>query len=110
MNEQEWLAERFEANRPQLRAVAYRMLGSLSEADDASRARRARAAPRSQRRGTAPPLQAAFKRRRLCVVRKDNAPRARGGSGSSSVRDRRGFCAVYLHAQSDLLFLGRANG
>ncbi len=35
MNEQDWLAERFEANRPQLRAVAYRMLGSLSEADDA---------------------------------------------------------------------------
>ncbi len=31
----EWLAERFEANRPHLRAVAYRMLGSLSEADDA---------------------------------------------------------------------------
>jgi RNA polymerase sigma factor (sigma-70 family) len=31
----EWLAERFEASRPQLRAVAYRMLGSMSEADDA---------------------------------------------------------------------------
>src|SRR5712692_11401116 len=31
----EWLAERFEAHRTQLRAVAYRMLGSLSEADDA---------------------------------------------------------------------------
>src|SRR6202011_5502422 len=35
MNEHEWLAERFEANRTHLRAVAYRMLGSLSEADDA---------------------------------------------------------------------------
>lgn len=35
MNEQEWLAERFEEHRPRLRAVAYRMLGSLSEADDA---------------------------------------------------------------------------
>jgi RNA polymerase sigma factor (sigma-70 family) len=35
VNEQDWLAERFEANKPQLRAVAYRMLGSLSEADDA---------------------------------------------------------------------------
>jgi RNA polymerase sigma factor (sigma-70 family) len=35
VNEQDWLAERFEASRPQLRAVAYRMLGSLSEADDA---------------------------------------------------------------------------
>src|SRR5690348_12461705 len=35
MNEQEWLAERFEAERPHLRAVAYRMLGSLNEADDA---------------------------------------------------------------------------
>ena len=29
------LAERFQENRPRLRAVAYRMLGSLSEADDA---------------------------------------------------------------------------
>ena len=35
MDEHEWLAERFEANRTHLRAVAYRMLGSLSEADDA---------------------------------------------------------------------------
>ena len=35
MAEHDWLAERFEANRTHLRAVAYRMLGSLSEADDA---------------------------------------------------------------------------
>ena len=35
MNEQDWRAERFEAQRTRLRAVAYRMLGSLSEADDA---------------------------------------------------------------------------
>jgi RNA polymerase sigma-70 factor (ECF subfamily) len=35
MDEQNWLAERFEANRGHLQAVAYRMLGSLSEADDA---------------------------------------------------------------------------
>jgi RNA polymerase sigma factor (sigma-70 family) len=35
MNQNEWLAERFEAHRSHLRAVAYRMLGSLSEADDA---------------------------------------------------------------------------
>src|ERR671910_3620146 len=35
MDEHEWLAERFEANRTHLRAVAYRMLGSVSEADDA---------------------------------------------------------------------------
>src|SRR3954451_6521323 len=31
----EELAAHFEASRPQLRAVAYRMLGSMSEADDA---------------------------------------------------------------------------
>jgi RNA polymerase sigma factor (sigma-70 family) len=35
MNEHDWLTEQFEANRSHLRAVAYRMLGSLSEADDA---------------------------------------------------------------------------
>ncbi len=35
MDEHDWLAEQFEAERPHLRAVAYRMLGSLSEADDA---------------------------------------------------------------------------
>jgi RNA polymerase sigma-70 factor (ECF subfamily) len=35
MNENELLAERFEAHRTNLKAVAYRMLGSLSEADDA---------------------------------------------------------------------------
>jgi len=34
-NEREWLAERFEDNRAHLRAIAYRMLGSVSEADDA---------------------------------------------------------------------------
>jgi RNA polymerase sigma-70 factor (ECF subfamily) len=35
MDPRKWLAEKFEAERPRLRAVAYRMLGSLSEADDA---------------------------------------------------------------------------
>jgi RNA polymerase sigma factor (sigma-70 family) len=35
MTDHEWLAERFEERRPQLRAVAYRILGTLSEADDA---------------------------------------------------------------------------
>ena len=35
MDENAWLAERFEANRPHLRGVAYRMLGSVTEADDA---------------------------------------------------------------------------
>jgi RNA polymerase sigma-70 factor (ECF subfamily) len=35
MDKHEWLVERFEENRTRLRAVAYRMLGSLSEADDA---------------------------------------------------------------------------
>src|SRR5688572_18916460 len=35
MDEQGWLTERFEENRPRLRGVAYRMLGSVSEAEDA---------------------------------------------------------------------------
>jgi RNA polymerase sigma-70 factor (ECF subfamily) len=35
VNERDWLTERFEEHRTRLRAVAYRMLGSVSEADDA---------------------------------------------------------------------------
>ncbi|HEX8968671.1 MAG TPA: sigma-70 family RNA polymerase sigma factor [Chloroflexota bacterium] len=35
MDEKEWFADRFEEHRAHLRAVAYRMLGSLTEADDA---------------------------------------------------------------------------
>jgi RNA polymerase sigma factor (sigma-70 family) len=35
MSEHDWLARQFEDNRTHLRAVAYRMLGSVSEADDA---------------------------------------------------------------------------
>src|SRR5215831_5790744 len=35
MGQHDWLAEQFEANRSHLQTVAYRMLGSRSEADDA---------------------------------------------------------------------------
>jgi RNA polymerase sigma factor (sigma-70 family) len=35
MDERDWLAARFQAHRPRLHAVAYRVLGSVSEADDA---------------------------------------------------------------------------
>src|SRR5215217_1261091 len=35
MDEREWLAQRFQEHRPRLRALAYRMLGSTSEAEDA---------------------------------------------------------------------------
>jgi len=35
MDDRDWLVQRFEENRPHLRAVAYRMLGSLGDVDDA---------------------------------------------------------------------------
>jgi RNA polymerase sigma-70 factor, ECF subfamily len=35
MNDRDWLAERFEQERPQLRRIAYRVLGTMDEADDA---------------------------------------------------------------------------
>ena len=35
MSDTDWLASRFEEQRPRLRRLAYRMLGSLTEADDA---------------------------------------------------------------------------
>src|ERR1700716_4329056 len=35
MHERDWLGECFEEHRPHMKAVAYRMLGSLTEADDA---------------------------------------------------------------------------
>lgn len=35
MDDRDWLVEQFEEHRPRLRAVAYRMLGSVTEADDA---------------------------------------------------------------------------
>ena len=38
MDDGDWLAERFQAHRGHLRAVAHRMLGWLSEADDAVQA------------------------------------------------------------------------
>ena len=49
MDERERLAERFEEHRTHLRAVAYRMLGSVSEADDAVQEAWLRLQPRRHR-------------------------------------------------------------
>jgi RNA polymerase sigma-70 factor (ECF subfamily) len=35
VDERDWLAERFEEHRPRLRTIAYRMLGSVADSDDA---------------------------------------------------------------------------
>jgi RNA polymerase sigma factor (sigma-70 family) len=56
MDEREWLTERFEQHRPHLRAVAYRMLGSISETDDALQEAWLRI--RDQDRGTVENMQA----------------------------------------------------
>ncbi len=37
MDDNQWMTDRFEERRTRLRGVAYRMLGSVQEADDASR-------------------------------------------------------------------------
>ena len=55
MDEQEWLAQQFEEQRPHLRAVAYRMLGSLSEADDAVQDAWLRLSRADTERGREPP-------------------------------------------------------
>jgi DNA-directed RNA polymerase specialized sigma24 family protein len=52
VNDQTWLAERFEANRAHLRGVAFRMLGSLTEADDAVQEAWIRLAARTRARST----------------------------------------------------------
>ena len=79
MDERDWLAERFEEHRSHLRAVAYRMLGSLSEADDAVRLR-----PEVDRQAAMSlipnpsPLGAGRRGHRLGHTRKSPSPCAQG--------------------------------
>ena len=54
MGERDWLTERFEEHRSHLRAVAYRMLGSVSEADDAVHEAWLRLEPRRNQRRREP--------------------------------------------------------
>lgn len=80
----EWLAERFEEQRPHLRSVAYRMLGSLSEADDAvqdswMRASRATSADVANIRGWLTTIVA-----RVCL----NMLRARRTRNQQSIEER----------------------
>ena len=66
MDERDWLAERFEEQRTRLRAVAYRMLGSLSEADDAVQETWLRLSRSDAERGREPRWLADDRRRRAC--------------------------------------------
>jgi DNA-directed RNA polymerase specialized sigma24 family protein len=59
-----WLTERFEENRPRLRGVAYRMLGSLSEAEDAVAASRLRGRTSVPLRAVGPPRRRPSRRPR----------------------------------------------
>ena len=81
MDEQNLLAERFEANRAHLRAVAYRMLGSLSEADDAVQEAWLRLEPRRRQRRREPGRLADHGRRRgsasTCCARASRGARSR---------------------------------
>jgi RNA polymerase sigma factor (sigma-70 family) len=80
----QWLAERFEQQRPHLRAIAYRMLGSLAEADDAVqdawlRANRSDSADVANLRGWLTTIVA-----RVCL----NVLRARRTHREESIEDR----------------------
>ncbi|MGH3402483.1 MAG: hypothetical protein ACRDRJ_08245 [Streptosporangiaceae bacterium] len=72
MDEADWLAERFEEQRARLRAVAYWMLGSVAEADDAVQNAwlRLSSASRARRRvqGAAPPEHVDLARQRQVVA------------------------------------------
>src|SRR6266536_736937 len=91
MTDQDWLAQRFEQDRRRLRAVAYRMLGSVSEADDASRAGVAEhaALARGAPRGTADPA----------LSRSDRGPRRGGRSRTRGAAGRLGRAGAARRAR-----------
>ena len=79
MSDSDWQVEQFEQHRPHLRAVAYRMLGSMSEADDALQEAWLRLSRSDTARGRQPARLADDRRRARVPRRAARAPGAPRG-------------------------------